>query len=96
MPATATDLMVLNLQWDLEDAVDRAFDNAMLRHRVRCGFLELRHKVTAATGQEIRFDGGFRSLEEQDKLYERWKLYGGTWTVPGQSKHEEGRALDVY
>jgi len=52
--------------------------------------------AAAADGVELRVSNGFRSHEDQIRLYQAWKNgWGEKAAKPGHSKHQLGRALDL-
>jgi hypothetical protein len=49
-----------------------------------------------ATGDHVKINSGFRTFDEQARLYARYKAgIGGIAAEPGHSNHEGGKALDL-
>jgi LAS superfamily LD-carboxypeptidase LdcB len=46
-------------------------------------------------GLDLAVKSGYRSYDEQQKLYARYRHGGNLAAPPGFSKHESGRALDI-
>lgn len=46
-------------------------------------------------GLQLAVRSGYRSYDEQQKLYARYRHGGNLAAPPGYSKHESGRALDI-
>lgn len=55
-------------------------------------------KMVAEYGKPVQVNAAYRSTEEQKTLYDKWianKQKGNPVAVPGTSRHESGRALDI-
>lgn len=54
-------------------------------------------QVARAIGKPLEIISGLRTREEQEELYRRYlNGTGNLAAVPGTSRHESGRAADVY
>lgn len=54
--------------------------------------------IASIYGYTLRITSGFRSLEEQNQIYDQGRLEDGnivSWAVPGKSMHNYGYAIDV-
>lgn len=59
-------------------------------------FLAMR-EAALADGVQLYVYSGFRSMEDQKRLYAAWKEgWGNKAAKPGRSNHQLGKALDLY
>ena len=85
----------LETVWDIDDDECKVEKEALLK------FYELRDDLAKHDGVFIELDSCYRSVEEQQDLWDRWTVeYGENYVktyvaVPGYSEHHTGLAIDI-
>ena len=85
----------LETVWDIDDDEIKVEKEALLK------FYELRDDLAKHDGVFIELDSCYRSVEEQQDLWDRWTVeYGENYVktyvaVPGYSEHHTGLAIDI-
>lgn len=71
-------------------------DGALVEVATARAFLAMREAAADAEGVVLQVWSGFRSNENQARLYDEWKAgVGNPAARPGYSNHQSGRALDI-
>lgn len=70
-------------------------DGVLVEKRTAAAFIGLR-QAAIRDGITLKLNSGFRSMEEQQRLYTKYLTQGGaTAAKPGYSNHQRGTALDI-
>lgn len=74
-------------------------DGRLVAAGTAAAFYKLAAAFNKATGYTLHIRDGLRTYKQQKDLYDRWKagtFFAPSVAKPGTSRHETGRALDVY
>lgn len=77
-------------------------DGRLVAAGTAAAFQKLAAAFKKATGLTLHVRDGLRTYEQQKDLYDRWTgkkkppFYAPSVAYPGTSRHETGRALDIY
>ena len=70
-------------------------DGKLIEEGAAQAFLAMR-AAAAADGVTLTLSSGFRTMEEQERLYAAYKAGTGNYAAkPGYSNHQNGTALDI-
>ena len=84
----------------LKEAVNKYGETKLVEEKALEQFLKLQEKV-AEEGIDMQLDSTYRSVQEQQELWDEWTIeYGEDYVktyvaVPGCSEHHTGLAIDV-